>query len=125
MTRLRLVSAAALFALSSSLAFAQAPAAPTTAPKAPAASPPPVVTTAPAPAPAVAAPKANAEQAKKINLNTATAAELDNLPQIGPARAKDIIEARTKGKFKDWADFTTRKVVPANAESAIKDLVAF
>ena len=125
MTRLRLVSAAALFALSSSLAFAQAPATTTTAPKPPAASPPPIAAPATAPAPTAAAPKANAEQAKKVNLNTATADELDKLPQIGPARSKAIIEARGKGKFKDWADFTKRNVVPSNSEAAIKDLVTF
>jgi len=123
MTRLSLVTTAALFALSSSLAFAQAPAATTTAPKPPAASPAPVVT--PAPAMPGAAPKATAEQVKKVNLNTATAEELDKLPQIGPARSKAIIEARGKGKFKDWTDFTSRKVVPENAGSAIKDLVSF
>jgi DNA uptake protein ComE-like DNA-binding protein len=59
------------------------------------------------------------------NLNTATATELDTLPQIGPARAKAIVEARIKGKFKSWDDFVARKVVPSNAEAAIKDLVSF
>jgi len=63
--------------------------------------------------------------AKKVNLNTATAADLDNLPQIGEARSKAIIEARAKGKFKNWDDFVARKVVPSNAEAAIKDLVSF
>ena len=53
------------------------------------------------------------------------AAELDTLPQIGEARAKAIIEARAKGKFKNWDDFVKRNVVPSNAESAIKDLVKF
>lgn len=61
----------------------------------------------------------------KVNLNTATAQELDGLPQIGPARIKAIIEARTKEPFKNWDDFVARKVVPANAQRAIKDLVAF
>ena len=63
--------------------------------------------------------------AKKVNLNTADAKELDTLPQIGEARAKSIIEARAKAKFKDWADFEARKVVPKNAEEAIKDKVSF
>ena len=63
--------------------------------------------------------------ASKINLNTATATELDTLPQIGPARAKAIVEARAKGKFKDWDDFVARKVIPSNAVAAIKDLVSF
>jgi competence protein ComEA len=61
-----------------------------------------------------------------VNLNTATEAELDKLEQIGPARAKAIIEARTKnGRFKDWNDFVARNVVPKNAEEAIKNKVRF
>ena len=84
------------------------------------------------PAPAVTAPAkpattgaATAPQAVKTNLNTATAPELDKLPQIGPARSKAIVEARTKAKFKDWNDFVARKVVPAEVAAAIKDVVTF
>lgn len=74
---------------------------------------------------APAAPAANTPVTAKVNLNTANATELDALPQIGPARAKAIIEARAKGKFKNWDDFVARKVVPSNAEAAIKDKVSF
>ena len=84
------------------------------------------------PAPAATAPAkpattgaATAPQAVKTNLNTATAAELDKLPQIGPARSKAIVEARTKAKFKDWNDFVARKVVPAEVAATIKDVVTF
>jgi competence protein ComEA len=70
-------------------------------------------------------PTAPAPVVNKINLNTATATELDTLPQIGPARAKAIVEARAKDKFKNWDDFVARKVVPSNAVAAIKDLVSF
>src|SRR5919204_1390165 len=84
------------------------------------------------PAPSAAAPAkpattgaATASQVAKINLNTAPVAELDKLPQIGSARSKAIIEARTKSKFKDWNDFVARKVVPAEAAAAIKDVVTF
>jgi competence protein ComEA len=113
MTLRRLLSVAALLALSAAPALAQtaAPAQPT--------------------APAVAAPAkpatpvATAPVAKKINLNTATAADLDKLPQIGPARAKAIVDARTKSLFKNWDDFVARKVVPTNAEAAIKSMVTF
>jgi competence protein ComEA len=83
----------------------------------------------PAKEPVKAAPAAPAKAAtpvvQKVNLNTATAAELDALPQIGPARAKAIIDGRAKGKYKDWNDFVARKVVPSNAVAAIKDLVSF
>ena len=68
---------------------------------------------------------ATAPQAVKTNLNTAAAAELDKLPQIGPARSKAIVEARTKAKFRNWDDFVARKVVPAEAAAAIKDVVTF
>ena len=76
------------------------------------------------PAPAAAQPAA--KQGALVNVNTAGADELDKLPQIGPARAKAIIEARTKGgKFKNWDDFVARNVVPKNAEEAIKGKVRF
>jgi DNA uptake protein ComE-like DNA-binding protein len=113
MTLRRLLSVAALLALSAAPALAQ-----TAAPAQPAA---PAVAAPAKPATPVAA----APIAKKINLNTATATELDTLPQIGPARAKAIVDARTKSPFKNWDDFVARKVVPANAEAAIKSMVAF
>lgn len=123
---------AALFVTGSALAQT-APA--TTAPKAPTAPAAPATTApkaaTPAAAPAATAPKATpaaapAAQGTLVNLNTAPENELDKLPQIGPARAKAIIEARTKnGRFKDWNDFVARNVVPKNAEDAIKDKVRF
>jgi|SRR5712672_3101740 DNA uptake protein ComE-like DNA-binding protein len=94
-------------------------------------------TTQPAPSmqpakPAVTAPAkpsttgaATAPVAAKTNLNTASAADLDKLPHIGPARSKAIIEARAKEKFKNWDDFVARKVVPSDAAAAIKDTVTF
>jgi competence protein ComEA len=85
------------------------------------------------PAPAVTAPAgkpattgvATTPVVAKTNLNTATAADLDKLPKIGPAHAKAIIEARAKDKFKNWDDFVARKVVPSDAAAAIKDVVTF
>jgi competence protein ComEA len=38
---------------------------------------------------------------KKININTATEAELDKLPGVGPATAKQIVEARPFSKIED------------------------
>jgi DNA uptake protein ComE-like DNA-binding protein len=61
----------------------------------------------------------------KINLNTATAAELDKLPKLGPTHSKAIMEARGKAKFKSWDDFVARKVVPVDSAAAIKDVVTF
>lgn len=139
----RLSKIAAILVIGTGAAFAQAttqqpntqtrPPAGQTAPAAPAQAPrttPPAAPAAPAAqaprpaAPAAAAPAAT--QATLVNLNTATETELDKLPQIGPARAKDIIEARTKnGRFKNWEDFVARNVVPKNAEEAIKGKVRF
>ncbi|MDX3808522.1 ComEA family DNA-binding protein [Bosea thiooxidans] len=82
--------------------------------------------TAPAAKPAApAATQAPATQTKKININTATAAELDTLKGIGEARAKKIIEERSKAKFKDFADLVKRGTLPANVEAEIKDKVTF
>ena len=113
MSTRRILWVAALLGAISTPIFAQAP-----LPSKPAA---PAVTTPAKPA----NPTTPAPVVSKINLNTATAAQLDTLPQIGPARAKAIVEARAKGTFKNWDDFVARKVVPSNAEAAIKDLVSF
>jgi len=111
----RLLSVAALLAVSAAPVLAQT-ATPSAAPATPAVT---------APAKTTPTPVATAPIVKKVNLNTATATELDGLPQIGPARAKAIVDARAKGPFKNWDDFVARKVVPSNAEAAIKDKVTF
>ncbi len=51
---------------------------------------------------ALVAPAAGAEEPKgKVNVNTATAEQLQNLPRVGPAVAQRIIEFRDKnGRFK-------------------------
>jgi competence protein ComEA len=135
MSAKRILTIVAILATISTMAFAQskdskepakapAPATKST-PPAPAPAAQPAAKPAPAAPAAKAATPAAAPAAKKVNLNTATADELDGLPQIGPARAKAIIEARGKAKFKNWDDFVARNVVPGNAESAIKSLVSF
>ena len=68
---------------------------------------------------------ATAPVTAKVNLNIATAGQLEKLPKITPAQAKAIMEARGKSKFKDWNDFVGRKVISANAAAAIKDSVTF
>ncbi len=122
----KLITSLALIVATSSVGFAQlaAPVVPA-APKAPITMPAAPVVQA---APAVKAPVATTATPAKtapVNLNTATSEQLDALPQVGPARAKAIVEARTKTKFKDWTDFEARNVIPKNAEAAIKDKVVF
>jgi DNA uptake protein ComE-like DNA-binding protein len=116
LTRRILVTSAAL-ALLSAPAFAQGT---DTQPMQPA-KPGPAATAPAKPATTGAA----TPVAAKTNLNTATAAELDKLPKVGAAHSKAIIEARAKDKFKNWDDFVARKVVPADAAAAIKDVVSF
>ena len=43
-----------------------------------------------------------------VDVNKATAAELDGIKGIGPSISAKIIDERKKGNFKDWDDFITR-----------------
>ncbi|WP_338845060.1 helix-hairpin-helix domain-containing protein [Massilia sp. W12] len=44
-----------------------------------------------------------------VDLNTADQAALNSLKGVGPAKAKAILDERSKnGPFKDWADFQKR-----------------
>jgi competence protein ComEA len=43
-----------------------------------------------------------------VDVNKATAAELDGIKGIGPAISTKILDERKKGNFKDWNDFIGR-----------------
>jgi competence protein ComEA len=43
-----------------------------------------------------------------VDVNKASAAELDSVKGIGPAISGKIIDERKKGSFKDWQDFIDR-----------------
>ena len=43
-----------------------------------------------------------------VEVNKATADELDSVKGIGPAMAKRIVDERAKGRFKNWDDFVAR-----------------
>lgn len=43
-----------------------------------------------------------------VDVNKATAAELDGIKGIGPGISGKIVEERKNGSFKDWNDFITR-----------------
>ena len=43
-----------------------------------------------------------------VDVNKATAAELDGIKGIGPGISTKILDERKKGNFKDWTDFIER-----------------
>ena len=43
-----------------------------------------------------------------VDVNKATAAELDSIKGIGPSLSSKIVDERKKGAFKDWPDFISR-----------------
>ncbi len=74
-----------------------------------------------APPPSDSAPGAATE---KININTASAEELDKLPGIGPSIAKAIIDYRTKnGAFKKIEDINAVKGIGDALFEKIKDQI--
>jgi competence protein ComEA len=44
----------------------------------------------------------------QVDVNKADAAALDSVKGIGPSMSKKILDERSKGEFKDWADFQKR-----------------
>ena len=144
----RIAAAALALVFSAGTVMAQTTSAPATTTTKPAA-PAPATTTVPAATttPAVTTPTTTAKPPKastktttastaaakpsptnKVNLNTATAEQLDALPQVGKARLKVIMTERAKSPFKDWDDFDKRMdktSVNAGVRTKIKDLVTF
>ena len=43
-----------------------------------------------------------------VDVNQASAADLDSIKGIGPAISGKILDERKKGAFKDWNDFISR-----------------
>ena len=43
-----------------------------------------------------------------VDVNQATAAQLNSIKGIGPAISARIVKERAKGSFKDWNDFIAR-----------------
>ena len=77
--------------------------------------------------PATAAPSAVGKPAAKsdkaselVDINSASAEELDKLPGVGPARAKAIIAHRP---YSGKDDLVQRKIIPPNVYNQIKDKV--
>jgi DNA uptake protein ComE-like DNA-binding protein len=70
-------------------------------------------------APGKAAAKSQAT-AELVDINSASAEELDRLPGVGPARAKAIIANRP---YNGKDDLNQRKIIPPNVYNQIKDKV--
>jgi len=66
---------------------------------------------------------ASAAPSGPLNLNTATAAQLDTLPGIGPATAAKIIASREQLPFATIDDLVTRKLVSATVLAKCRDQV--
>ena len=70
----------------------------------------------------VMAQKGNPASAEKVNLNSATAEQLQTLPGIGPATAKSIIEYRAKvGKFNRIEEIINVKGIGEKKFQKLKD----
>jgi competence protein ComEA len=83
-------------------------------------------TPTPTPQPTATAPRPTTgpTSSKLININTATQAELETLPRIGPAMAARIIEYRTAhGLFKRTEDNMNVKGIGPATYAQIKDLI--
>lgn len=85
--------------------------------------PAPATPTAPAKPVAPSAPVAGAPNAAKaplLDLNSASAEELDKLPGIGTARAAAIIKGRP---YKGKDELVQKKIIPQSVYDGIKDKV--
>jgi len=59
-----------------------------------------------------------------ININTATAAQLDALPGIGEAYSRRIVDSRAiDGPYESVEELVSRKVIPRSTFDTIRDLI--
>ena len=103
---------------------------PTATPPPPTRTPEPTVTVGPgtpsptAPPAATSAPTSSSSAGNKININTATAKELEALPRIGPSIAQRIVDYRTaNGPFQTIEDILKVQGIGPATFAQIKDLI--
>jgi competence protein ComEA len=61
----------------------------------------------------------------RIDINSATMAQLDQLPGIGEAYSRRIVDSRTvDGRFVSTEDLVARKVLPRATYERIRDLIS-
>ena len=113
--------AAALLGLLAVPALAQTPSPVPAAPRSVPAPTAPAAPTVPRPAPAVAPAPAPAA-GKRVDINAATAAQLQVLPGIGPVRAAAIVAGRP---YASPQDLVTKKVLTQGVLDGMKDLITY
>jgi len=80
----------------------------------------PATATAPSTAAPNEAPARSQVQGELVDINSASAEELDKLPGVGPARPKAIISHRP---YNGKDDLVQRKILPQNVYDQIKDKI--
>ncbi|HZT51404.1 MAG TPA: helix-hairpin-helix domain-containing protein [Stellaceae bacterium] len=115
MTWRRYLSIAAVGALLAGPALAQ-----TSSPTVPGSRTPSTMPSAPSPSGASRGATTGATQGAPIDINSASAQELDALPGIGPARAQAIVANRP---YRSKDELAQRKILPQNVYNQIKDRI--